>query len=202
MYTLCLCVLVLILYVYTSLAASLWSHVTSIPFVLVVWYWCSVCYTSPCASLWSHVTSIPFVLVVWYWCSVCYTSPCASLWSHVTSIPFVLVFWYWYYMCTQAPVLLCDPISQVCTLCACVLPLVLYAYTSLAAFLWSHFTNMCTLCMCSGINITCKHKPWCFCDPMPHVCTLYSCVLVLWQCERARFCVEGFMAVYKFSFIH
>ena len=34
-YTLCVCILVLILYVYRSLCASLWSHVTSIPFVFV-----------------------------------------------------------------------------------------------------------------------------------------------------------------------
>ena len=82
-------------------------------------------------------------------------------------------------ICVHKHVLLCDPMSHVCTFCACVLPLVLYAYTSLAAFLWSHFTSMYTLCMCSGIGITCNHEPWCFCDPMSQVCTLFACVLVL-----------------------
>ena len=35
--------------------------------------------------------------------------------------------------------------------------------------------------------------------PLPHT---HVCLVCIWRCEHARYCVEVFMPIYKFSFIH
>ena len=104
-------------------------------------------------------------------------------------------------MHTQALLLFCDPISQVCTLCACALVLVLHAITSPGAsvipchkyvhfilvfwyygnvntqgfvwkFLWPYINFH------SFINITCIHEPQLFCVIPRHKYVHF--VLVLW----------------------
>ena len=48
---------------------------------------------------------------------------------------------------------------------------------------------------------TCTHPPT-PAPPTPTHSHTHVCLVCIWRCEHARYCVEVFMPIYKFPFIH